>query len=120
FHIHARDDREEPEWRTDRYSDILAAVRARCPDAVLCVTTSGRRVQDVERRAASLDATPKPDMGSLTLGSMNFLREASMNAPDVIEALARAMQERGIVPELEIFDVGMARWARHLADRGVL
>ncbi len=120
LHLHARDGEQRPDWRTERFSEILAAVRARCPDAIVCVTTSGRQVREVEKRAASLLATPRPDMGSLTLGSLNFMNEASPNEPAVIEALARAMAERGIVPELEVFDVGMARYARHLIAKGVL
>src|SRR5438876_8952023 len=120
FHIHARDDHEEPEWRTDRYNEIMAAVRETCPEAVLGVTTSGRIVEDFERRSASLDAFPKPDMASLTLGPVNFLRDGSANDPAMIRDLATAMRERGIVPELEVFDVGMARFAGRLLDEGVL
>ena len=120
FHVHARDEAGAPEWRTERYSEILGAIRARCPDAILCVTTSGRRHPELERRAASLDAVPRPDMASLTLGSVNFLTEASINEPVTVKALATAMADRGIRPELEVFDVGMARFARHLVERGVL
>jgi 3-keto-5-aminohexanoate cleavage enzyme len=120
FHIHARDERGEPDWRAERFTDILAEARARCPDAIFCVTTSGRRVKEVEKRTASLDAVPRPEMASLTLGSMNFKHEASLNDPPVIERLASAMYERGIVPELEVFDIGMARFANHLIARGTL
>ncbi len=120
FHVHARDEAGAPEWRTERFSEILRAVRARCPEAILCVTTSGRRHPELERRAASLDAHPRPDMASLTLGSVNFLREASISEPATIEALAMAMAERGIRPELEIFDVGMARYGAAMVERGVL
>lgn len=120
FHVHARDRSGRPEWRTERFNEILDAIRARCPEAILCVTTSGRQVQDVEKRAASLDARPRPDMASLTLGSLNFQTQASVNDPPTIERLAGAMRERGIVPELEIFDVGMARYAAHLVSGGVL
>jgi uncharacterized protein (DUF849 family) len=59
-------------------------------------------------------------MASLTLGSLNFRREASVNAPDTIVALAERMTARGIRPELEIFDSGMAYLANDLLDRGVL
>jgi uncharacterized protein (DUF849 family) len=120
FHVHARDEAGDPDWRAERYGATLRAIRARCPDAVLCVSTSGRRHPEPQRRAAALDATPRPDMASLTLGSVNFLRGASINDPDLIERLASAMAERGIRPELEIFDVGMARTASRLAERGVL
>jgi 3-keto-5-aminohexanoate cleavage enzyme len=43
FQSHARDDRGQPDWRTERFSEILGAIRARHPEAILCVTTSGRR-----------------------------------------------------------------------------
>jgi uncharacterized protein (DUF849 family) len=76
----------------------------------------------LEARAAVLDLTgdAKPDMASLTLGSNNFLHQASVNAPDVIRGLAERMRAREIVPELEVFEPGMMALAAHLVDRGVL
>jgi len=59
-------------------------------------------------------------MASLTLGSMNFPTGPSINSPETIQQLAEEMTRRGIVPELEIFDTGMADYARLLADQGVL
>jgi uncharacterized protein (DUF849 family) len=56
----------------------------------------------------------------LTLGSLNFRSGASVNAPETIQGLARAMRERGIVPELEIFEFGMLDYAHHLIKEGVL
>ena len=121
-HVHARDDRGVPTWRPEVYGEIIPAIRERCPDLVICVTTSGRTFTELEQRSAvlRLDGDSKPDMASLTLGSMNFATGPSVNAPDMIEALARAMAEEGIRPELEVFDSGMAYLARHLADRDVL
>lgn len=88
FYIHARDDHGEPEWRTERFSDILGAIRTRRPEAILCVTTAGRRVQEVEKRMAARDAEPRREMASLTLGSLNFKDQASVNDPATIERLA--------------------------------
>jgi 3-keto-5-aminohexanoate cleavage enzyme len=68
----------------------------------------------------ALDGDLRPDMASLTLGSMNFPRQASVNEPEMIRRLAETMQERGIVPELELFDLGMLDYAHHLIGRGVL
>ena len=62
----------------------------------------------------------KPDLASLTPGSMNFPREASINSPEIIGRLATAMQERGIVPELEIFDFGMVDYVHYLIGKKVL
>jgi uncharacterized protein (DUF849 family) len=92
--IHARDDRGQPDWRTERFSEILGAIRARHPEAILCVTTSGRGFAEVERRMAALDAEPRPEMASLTLGSLIFKDQASVNDPATIERLAGASSPR--------------------------
>jgi 3-keto-5-aminohexanoate cleavage enzyme len=121
-HLHARDDDEEPTWRAERFAEICAAVVAAAPDIVLVVTTSGRNWSELSKRAESLtvDGFAKPEMASLTLGSMNFVSGPSVNAPETIDALVRTMQEREIVPELEIFDVGMVNYANYLISRGLL
>jgi uncharacterized protein (DUF849 family) len=59
-------------------------------------------------------------MGSLTLSSLNFSGQASVNSPDMIQALAGTMNERGILPELEAFDSGMINYARYLERKGLL
>lgn len=122
LHLHARDEQGQPTWKPDVYHDIVRRVRERCPDAVICVSTSGRTFKEFAERAAvlDLDGDAKPDMGSLTLGSLNFPNQASVNEPAMIRALAQRMRERGIVPELEIFDLGMLDYAHYLRDRGVL
>jgi 3-keto-5-aminohexanoate cleavage enzyme len=121
-HLHARDGDEAPDSRRSAYEAIIPALRERCPDVVICVTTSGREVGAFEQRADVLRLTgeARPDMASLTLGSLNFRTSASVTSPDMILRLADAMGETGIKPELEIFDTGMAHLAGHLLDRGVL
>ena len=68
----------------------------------------------------SLTGPAKPDMGSLTLGSLNLAREASVNAPDVIRELAQRMQAAGIAPELEAFEPGMLAFAERLRQEDLL
>jgi uncharacterized protein (DUF849 family) len=99
-HLHARDAEGRPTSSREIYREVIARVRAAVPDVVICVSTSGRVVRTVEERAQvlDLDGDEKPDMASLTLGSMNFPRQASINDPDTIRALADRMNERGIVP----------------------
>jgi uncharacterized protein (DUF849 family) len=122
FHVHARDAGAEPEWRREAYAPIVAGIREIDPALVVCVTTSGRRESALARRAdvLELDGPLRPDMASLTLGSNNFRDMASVNPPDVIEALASRMRERGIRPELEAFEPGMVAHGRELAHRGLI
>jgi len=59
-------------------------------------------------------------MGSLTLSSVNFNREASVSSPEMIQALAGEMKRRGVLPELEAFDTGMVNYAKYLEQKGLL
>lgn len=122
-HLHARDEVSgAPTWRRENYARIIEGIRDFAPDLVLCVSLSGRDFGTFEQRsdALKLDGNAKPDMGSLTLGSLNFNRQASINEPDMIQALAGEMMSRGILPELEVFDAGMINYARYLEKKGLL
>jgi len=122
-HLHARDESTGvPTYHAEVYGRIIEGVRAFAPDLIICVSLSGRNFKEFEQRAEplQLDGGLKPDMGSLTLSSLNFNRVASMNAPDMIQALANEMKTRGIVPELEAFDAGMINYAKYLEKKGIL
>jgi 3-keto-5-aminohexanoate cleavage enzyme len=122
IHLHARDDAGRPDWRPGAYAEIIGAVRAECPDAVVCASTSGREHGEIERRAAvlGLEGDAKPDMASLTLGSLDFATGPSVNAPATVEALAGRMLAAGIRPELEVFGSAMASEAHRLINRGLV
>jgi uncharacterized protein (DUF849 family) len=121
-HLHARDADGEPTWEREVYARIVGAVRSAAPDVVINVSTSGRTWSELERRAdvLALDDDLKPELASLTLSSLNFVTQASVNAPETVRGLARIMLERGIVPELEIFDLGMVNMAHVLRKEGLL
>jgi uncharacterized protein (DUF849 family) len=119
-HIHARENNQLPSWRTEIFEEILGEIKHFAPELITTVTTSGRSWSDIERRSASLDTLHKPDMGSLTLGSLNFPQQASINPPDIIQGLLLKMNQRKIVPELEVFDVGMINYAQYLIEKGLL
>jgi 3-oxoadipate:acetyl-CoA acetyltransferase len=121
-HVHARDEGGRPTHRADVYREIVTGVREACPDLIVVVSTSGRVEPDFEPRSEvlALEGAAKPDMASLTLGSLNFPRQASISEPETIRRLAEAMRERGIVPELEVFDFGMVDYAKYLIERGTL
>ena len=122
-HLHARDEvSEEPSYKKEIYSEIINGIRKFDPFLVICVSLSGRNFKELEQRAdaLSLEGDLKPDMGSLTLSSLNFNKVASMNSPDMIQNLAAIMKEKGIVPELEAFDIGMVNFSKYLIKKGLL
>lgn len=122
-HLHARDEKTgEPTYRKELYGQIIEGIRRFAPELIICVSLSGRNYKELEQRADPLflEGELKPDMGSLTLSSLNFNQTASLNSPQMIQDLARTMKERGIVPELEAFDVGMINYAHYLEKKGLI
>jgi uncharacterized protein (DUF849 family) len=122
-HLHARSfENENPTYQKEIYAIIIEGIRKFAPALVVCVSLSGRTFISFEERSNALDLEGilKPDMGSLTLSSLNFNKIASINTPDMIQALAEKMQKLGIVPELEAFDAGMINYAKFLIKRGLL
>ncbi len=122
-HIHARDPATgKPAHDREVYGEIIGGIRKKRKDLILCVSTSGRVFNRFDKRSdcLNLDGKLKPDLGSLTLSSLNFNRQASVNSPQMIQDLARRMQERGIKPELEAFDLGMINYAKYLIQKGLL
>jgi 3-keto-5-aminohexanoate cleavage enzyme len=123
IHLHARDPRSgSPDYRKEIYADIIHGIRKKNKVLVLGVSTSGRQFVEFEQRSDVLDlgGELKPDFASLTLSSLNFNKVASINSPDMIQALARKMKSRGIRPELETFDIGMINYANYLIGKGLL
>lgn len=116
LHLHARDKNEEPTYKAEVYAKIIEGIRRECPDVIICVTTSGRTYNEFKKRSEvlDLDGFVKPDMASLTLGSLNFPNQVSVNEPEMIMKLAEKMRSKGIKPELEVFDTGMVNTAKYL------
>lgn len=122
-HLHARDKQSEmPTYQEEVFAEIIEGIRVFAPELVIAVTTSGRQYQEFEKRSEvlSLEGWQKPDMASLTLSSLNFNNVASLNAPQMIQSLAERMNEAGIKPELEAFDVGMVNYAKYLIHKDIL
>ena len=115
-HIHARNSEGIPTLDPDVYAEIIAGIRRYNKELIICVSLSGRYEKDPDKRALPLilDGMLKPDMGSLTLSSLNFNKEASVNSPQTVKFLAEKMLDAGIKPELEVFDTGMINYAKYL------
>lgn len=122
-HLHARDESTgEPTYRSEVYRRIIEGIRKFSKDLVVCVSLSGRTFKEFGKRAEPLqiDGDLKPDMGSLTLSSVNFNLEDSVNSPKMIRSLAKEMKQKGILAELEAFDAGMINYAKYLEKKGLL
>lgn len=122
-HLHARDPiSEEPTYKKEIYAKIIEGIRKFDPNLVICVSLSGRTFSKLEQRADPLflEGALKPDMGSLTLSSLNFNNIASTNTPKMIQDLAATMMEKDIVPELEVFDSGMINYAKYLEKKKLI
>lgn len=118
-HLHARSETSgKPTWEASVYGRIFEGIRQHCPELVLCASLSGRNFNEFEKRSEVLSLYP--DMGSLTLSSLNFPGQASVNAPDMIQQLAEAMIEKGVHPEMEVFDLGMLHYGQYLIRKGLL
>lgn len=125
-HLHAREEDGTPTWKKNIFKEIIDGIRSvdgyDNNSLIICVSTSGRNWSDLKRRSEclDLDGLSKPDMGSLTLSSLNFNDSASINSPEIIQNLASKMLEKGIKPELEIFDSGMINYAKYLYKKGLI
>lgn len=121
-HLHARNQDGPPSSEKEIYSEIIKGIRQVDGDLIICVSTSGRFSPEFEKRSdpLKLEGASKPDMASLTLSSLNFNNEASINSPQTIQMLAKMMMETGIKPELEAFDIGMINYAKYLCAKNLL
>ncbi len=121
-HIHARNEMGEPTFDEKYFESIIKGIRKQRPKLICCATTSGRNWNEFEKRSAVLylDKDARPDMASLTTGSMNFFNQASINDPTMIQRLAIAMKEQGVKPELEVFDLGMVNFMKYMERNKII
>lgn len=114
IHVHIRDDDHRPTLDLGRLRETVQALRAET-DLIVQLSTGGSVHDPLETRLQVLDA--EPDSCSLTMGTTNFGDDVFMNPwPFVCELYQRA-QERAIVPEFELFDLGQVHALRRLLDR---
>ncbi len=103
IHVHIRDDAARPTLDRGRLADTVAALREGT-DLIVQLSTGGAVTDGFADRLAVLDAGP--DACSLTCGTVNFGDEVFANPWPFIKDLYRLTQERGVVPEFELFDIG--------------
>lgn len=136
-HIHVRDPRTRAASMDEAlYAEVVERIRARNRDVVINLTTgpgarfqpgspdpaqpgAGTTLTTPEARVRHVEAL-RPDLCSLDVGSMNFGGHVFVNTPDHLAAMAARIRAAGVKPEIEVFDTGHVRQARHMIDRGEL
>ena len=118
-HIHARDESTlKNTYKKEVYQTIIEGVKKHCPELLICVSLTGRNFSELEKRSEVLQLYP--DMGSLTMSSLNFPSGASINQPEMILSLIDEMDKYGVQPEIECFDTGMLNYTNYLISKDIL
>ncbi len=117
IHLHVRDEEGKPTQRVDVFQEVSEHIRKRC-DCILQYSTGGAVGTPLEERSAPL--VLKPEMATLSMGTMNFGSEVYENTVHTIETIAERIQENSIMAELEIFDYGMMDTMDRLLQKGTL
>ena len=116
-HLHARLADGTPSADPALFIEMVDGIRAHS-NTITNLSTGGATWMSADERAQCLDA--KPDVCSLETGSMNFGDELFLTSrPDSI-AIANKATSQGVLPEVELFDVGHAVAAMRMVKEGHL
>jgi 3-keto-5-aminohexanoate cleavage enzyme len=115
FHVHVRNPADETA-STDfsLFQEVYEGLKEKT-HLIIQISTGGRAGMDYAQRCQRLSL--RPEMASLTTGSVNFPNSVYANSPELIEHLAKDMLGFGIKPEMEIFDTSMIQNALDLLER---
>ena len=138
-HIHVRNLENGKASRDPKlFRQVVELVRAKGTDVIINLTAGmgGDFVPSAENPAIGGPGTDivgamerlahveelLPDVCSLDCGTLNFGmgHEVYINTSACLAAMAKRVQELGVKPELEVFDLGQIRLARHLIDQGLI
>jgi 3-oxoadipate:acetyl-CoA acetyltransferase len=116
-HVHVRNDDQSTTSNPEKFAAFKEQIRRHCPDIILQFSTGGRSGVGSERGGM---LQHRPEMASLSTGSVNFPTRVYENPPDLIVELAEKMTQYGVKPEIEVFDLAMLYNAIDYARSGLL
>lgn len=116
-HIHARDEEQRPSHDYDFFAECVRGIREQC-DIIIQLSTGARGPVDRETRIRAVDL--RPDMMSLSCGCTNFADGPFLNTLEDIEYWLGRMNEYGVKPELECFDLSHIYTSMQMMDRGLI
>lgn len=112
-----RDADENPSSDPSLFAAVQEGIRRHCPGMIIQFSTGGRG-RDPTARGNALDL--RPDMASLSTGSVNFPTIVYENSAALVTDLATRMQRGGVRPEIELFDLSHIHAARRLVETGLM
>jgi 3-keto-5-aminohexanoate cleavage enzyme len=121
IHLHVRTADGKPSQDTELFRAAIRAIRKRT-DILIQVSTGGAVGMSVDERCGPLKLTgeDRPDMATLTTGTVNFGEEVFWNPRPLVRDIAKRIRGLGLRPEIECFDVGMIDEASALAKEGLV
>ena len=120
-HLHVRTPDGKPSQDTELFRAAIRAIRKSC-DVLIQVSTGGAVGMNVDERCGALKLTgaDRPDMATLSTGTVNFGADVFWNPRPLIRDIATRIKALGLKPEIECFDVGMIDEARALEKEGFI
>ena len=115
-HVHAREDSGMPTHEHDRIRATYNAIKDKCPELIVNLSSAVGMGKTAEQRISQIVAI-KPDMASLNTNTMNFsiidrktgkifIDYVFENTFSMMQEFGKAMEENGVKPEIECYDMG--------------
>ncbi len=119
IHLHVRYDDGTPTQDKARFKLVMDAIYKVCPDVIIQPSTGGAVGMTNDERLQPTELSP--EMATLDCGTLNFGGDdVFMNTENTIKYFGTKMIERGIKPELEVFDKSMIDMALRLQKKGFI
>ena len=134
-HIHVRDPKTtRPSMDVAHYREAVQRIRDSGSDVLINLTTGpgarfapglddpfapgpGTTLRSPAERVRHIKEL-RPEICSLDMGSMNMGAHVFVNSASYLEAMAVAIRDAGVMPELEVFEAGHLMLARRLIETG--
>lgn len=119
IHLHVREDDGTPTQDKERFRLCIEEIKRRCPDVIIQPSTGGAVGMSDEERLQPVELLP--EMATLDCGTLNFGGdEIFVNTENTIKNFGKIMIEKGVKPEVEVFDKGMVDYAIKYAKEGYI
>ena len=119
IHLHVREDDGTPTQSKERFKECMDEIKRRCPDVIIQPSTGGAVGMTDEERLQPTELGP--EMATLDCGTLNFGGdEIFINTENTIKNFGRLLIERGVKPEIEVFDKGMIDYAIKFEKQGFI